>query len=367
MSPTGEPVLLTSASTTTTKVTPPSLTALLDLITLHISEYLGSSSCQPPSLTYATLKKLRRKSHVDTLGRGFLKNSSKHSKSVASLLSETGDADLEITEGRKGLESGRRSNYSGSELGNPQLGLDVESGYSSIENNHLNNTLTANSCQNDHLKSTELTNTITDILRDKMKITSHFYSNILEQTVSFDLSKDFSSIEAEMMINNEKQFVARETEKVIYELRKEILRKVATLKEEKKLIENISLEIQNLLQSQKCIFKFAGFCNDLDIFLNLSVKVELKLNNLTAEESCSFTKLRLENQKENLKEIKTWLDQRRSVLEELLFLHDFTNENNMQESLQQIIEKKIRVNTQLCLGLENIRNLDNILIILNYM
>ena len=352
-------------------MTPPSLTALLDLITLHISESLRSSSCQPPSLTYATLKKLRRKSHVDTLGRGFLKNSSKHSKSVASLLSETGDADLEITEGRKGLESGRRSNYSGSQLGNLQLSLsvlDVESGYSSIENNHLTNTLTANTTsQNDHFKSTEVTNIITDIVRNKMKITSHYYSNILEQTVSFDLPKDFSSIEAEMMINNEKQFVARQTEKVIYELKKEILRKVATLKEEKKHIENISLEIQDLLQSQKCIFKFAGFCNDLDIFLNLSVKVELKLNNLTAEESCSFTKLRLENQKENLKEIKSWLDQRRSVLEELLALHDFTNENNMQDSLHQIIEKKIRVNTQLCLGVENIRNLDNILIILNYM
>ena len=206
-------------------MTPPSLTALLDLITLHISESLGSSSCQPPSLTYATLKKLRRKSHVDTLGRGFLKNSSKHSKSVASLLSETGetgDGDCEEITGRsKGLESGRRSNYSGSQLGNLQLSLsvlDVESGYSSIENNHLNNTLTANTTsQNDHFKSTEVTNIITDIVRNKMKITSHYYSIILEQTVSFDLSKDFSSIEAEMMINNEKQFVARETEKVIYD------------------------------------------------------------------------------------------------------------------------------------------------------
>ena len=196
-----------------------------------------------------------------------------------------------------------------------------------------------------------------------MKMTSHFYSNILEQTVSLDLSKDFSSIEAEMMINNGKHFVARKTEKVIYELRKEILHKVAALKEEKKTIENISLEIQDLLQSQKCIFKFVGFCHDLDIFLNLAVKVELKLHNLTPEESSSFTKLKLENQKENLEEIKCWLDQRQTVLEELLQLRGFSTDH----SLHQIIDKKTRVNTLLCLGLENIKNLDNILIILNYM
>ena len=332
-----------------------------DLITDDISD---SSSCQPPSLTYATLKKLRRKSHVDTLGRGFLKNSSKHSQSVASLLCETGEADVEeITPSSSGGESGgRRINYGGSKSGL----LEVESGYSSIENNHLNNTLTASSSQNNHSKSTEVTNLIVDIVRNKMKMTSHFYSNILEQTVSLDLSRDFSSIEAEMMINTEKQFVARKTEKVIYELRKEILHKVATLKEEKKIIENDSLEIQDLLQSQKCIFKFVGFCNDLDVFINLSVKVELKLYNLTPEESSSFIKLKLENQKENLQEIKCWLDQRQNVLEELLLLHDFTTEN-IQDSLHQIIEKKILVNTQLCLALENIKNLDNILIILHYM
>ena len=268
---------------------------------------------------------------------------------MASLLSETG------------LEE-RRISYCGSKsvAPPPHLSLGVESGYSSIDNNHLNNTLPANSSQNNHIKSTGVTNLIVDIVRNKMKMTSHFYSNILEQTVSFDLSKDFSSIEAEMMINNEKQFVARKTEKVIYELRKEILQKVAILRDEKKTIENISLDIQDLLQSQKCIFKFVGFCNDLDIFINLSVKVELKLFNLTPEESSSFIKLKLENQKENLKEIKSWLDQRQAVLE------DLTTEN-IQERLHQMIEKKIRVNTQLCLALENIRNLDNILIILNYM
>ena len=157
--------------------------------------------------------------------------------------------------------------------------------------------------------------------------------------------------------------MARKTEKVIYELRKEILHKVAALKEEKKTIENISLEIQDLLQSQKCIFKFVGFCHDLDIFLNLAVKVELKLHNLTPEESSSFTKLKLENQKENLEEIKCWLDQRQTVLEELLQLRGFSPDH----SLHQIIRKKTRVNTQLCLGQENIKNLDNILIILNYM
>ena len=339
----------------------------MDLVTVDISDSSEPSSCQPPSLTYATLKKLRRKSHVDTLGRGFLKNSSKHSKSVASLLCETGDADFEeIAPSSKGLESSRSINYTESKSGNPQLSLgvlEVESGYSSIENNHLNNTLTANSSQNNHSKSTEVKNLIDNIVRNKM--TSHFYSNILEQTVTLNLSMEFSSIEAEMLINNEKQFVARKTEKVINELRKEILHKVATLKEEKKIIENDSLEIQDLLQSQKCIYKFVGFCNDLDVFINLSVKVELKLYNLTPEESSSFIKLKLVNQKENLKEIKTWLDQRQAVLEGLLLLHNFTDEN-IQDSLHEIIEKKMRVNPQLCLALENIKNLDNILTILNY-
>ena len=288
---------------------------------------------------------------MDTLGRGFLKNSSKHSKSVASLLSETGEADSQGVESGPGSKSWAPLRLSV---------MEAESGYSSIENNHLNNNLTANYSQNNHTKSTELTNLIVDIVRNKMKMTSHFYSNILEQTVSLDLSRDFSSIEAEMMINKEKQFVVRKTEKVIYELRKEILSKVATLKEEKKIIENVSLEMQDLLQSQKSMFKFVSFCNDLEIFINLSVKVELKLYNLTTEESSSFIKLKLENQKENLKEIKSWLDQRRRVLKE------FTA-GNIQDSLHQIIEKKTRVNLELCLALENIRNLDNILLILNYM
>ena len=307
----------------------------------------SGSSPHTASLTYATLKRVRRKSHVDSLGRGFLKSSSRHSKSVASLLCETA-----------GERQGRDSPELQSKPPPLGLGKDVESGYSSIETNVLH--LPAEHCLVTNCNETngiKVSSELPNIIVDRNKITSHFYSQILEQTVTFRLSQDVSSNEAEMMINNEKQFVARNIEKVIYELRDEILDKVAALKEEKKNIERLSQKIQDLLQSEKSVIKFQSFCNDLDIFINLSVKVELKLHNLSEEESRSFIKLKLENQKENLEEIKVWMMQRKSAFEEV----------NTQESIDQIIERKMKHGAKLCLGLENIKNLDNILMIFNYL
>ena len=138
------------------------LSVELDLITVGISDSASPSSCQPASLTYATLKKQRRKSHVDTLGRGFLKNSSKHSKSVASLLCETGDVE-EITASSGGLERSPGAKWSDHQL-------EVESGYSSIENNHSNHTLTdGNYRLNNHSKSIGVTNLFLVISLQKHK------------------------------------------------------------------------------------------------------------------------------------------------------------------------------------------------------
>ena len=188
-------------------------------------------------------------------------------------------------------------------------------------------------------------------------MTRHFYSEILEQTVSFHLSSN----EAEMMIDSQQQFVAENKEKLIYELRNEILDNVAKLREEKKILERACVKIHDLLQSQKSVFKFVSFWTDLDSFVNLSVKVELKLQNLTGDEGRSFMRLKLENQMENLKEIKVWMNQRQSVLKE-----DFSK-LNLEESLSQMMERRTRNSTQLCLALENIKNLDNVLMIMNYL
>ena len=297
---------------------------------------------------------------MDTLSRGFLKSSNRHSKSVASLLCETGDdGDLGNVGDNKGVESIGR-HYSGA--GTAPAMIEAESGYSSIENNHNNlpaeNGLITNNNQTNGLTvSSEVTNIILKIIRSKLKMTRHFYSEILEQTVSFHLSSN----EAEMMIDSQQQFVAENKEKLIYELRNEILDNVAKLREEKKILERACVKIHDLLQSQKSVFKFVSFWTDLDSFVNLSVKVELKLQNLTGDEGRSFMRLKLENQMENLKEIKVWMNQRQSVLKE-----DFSK-LNLEESLSQMMERRTRNSTQLCLALENIKNLDNVLMIMNYL
>ena len=67
------------------------------------------------------------------------------------------------------------------------------------------------------------------------------------------------------------------------------------------------------LHNQKTAFKILNFYSDIDNFTTLAVKIEFKISNFVENED-SFLRLKLENQRENLKEISGWLSERRKSL-----------------------------------------------------
>ena len=296
---------------------------------------------------------------MDTLSKAY-----RHSRSVANLLTESSrpasrsrspDTHMMISKSAASLN-------------------DVESGYSSIEQHNagdtgdmsavITNTRVTDDDNNDDI--TTGTSVLGHIIDNKLKMASHYYSEILCQAVTIQLSEHLST-NLENIINNRGKFGTKDKLNILLEVKDEIHNQLSLLHQEKNVVAAGYYKLKASLHGKpQTLYKLCNYINDMETFLLLSVKVESRLANIAndkiTDSSHNFLNSRLQNQKMRLVEIGQWMSRRQRTLE--ILMKEMTNDETV---FQQFHQRSFSLTAQINLGNEILKNIDSVLDALKYI
>ena len=296
---------------------------------------------------------------MDTLSKAY-----RHSRSVANLLTESS-------------RPASRSRSPHMMISKSAASLnDVESGYSSIEQHNASDTgdmsaVISNTCVTDDDNNDDITtetSVLGHIINNKLKMASHYYSEILCQAVTIQLSEHLST-NLENIINNRGKFGTKDKLNTLLEVKDEIHNQLSLLHQERNVVAAIYHKLQASLHSKpKTLYKLCNYINDMETFLLLSVKVEYRLaniaNNKFTDSSHNFLDSRLQNQKMRLVEIGQWMSRRQRTLE--ILMKEMTNDETAIV-FQHFHQRSSSLTAQINLGNEMLKNIDSVLDALKYI
>ena len=145
-------------------------------------------------------------------------------------------------------------------------------------------------------------------------------------------------------------------------MREAAVKHLAELNWEKKLIDQLGDEIQKSLKMQRTAFQFTSFCADFETFISLVINVESRLFNLGKSDDDHFLRLKLENQLDDIRDLKVWMDARERVISEAV-VTDIGDDN--RDTFQHFIDEKKKSILDVCLVMEEVKHLETVGMIIN--
>ena len=150
-------------------------------------------------------------------------------------------------------------------------------------------------------------------------------------------------------------------EKVLINMRENAVKHLAALNKKKKLNENLGDEIQKYFSQTKYVFQFKNFCADLESFIFLVINVEYRWFHIKESDGKNFLKLKLKNQLEDIKSLKMWIDERQRVITDKVLSDD------QKDTIRCFIENKKKIVVGLALVMDEIKTLDNLSMLINFV